>query len=877
MGLDRYKKKRNPAQTNEPFDALGAARSASEGTWAGRFVIHQHAARRMHYDVRLPIGGVLRSFAVPHGPTLDSTIKRLAMETEDHPLDYLDFEDVIPEGNYGAGAMIVWDTGGVTYMETTAEDGVTRGKIDFVLTGSKLRGRFALIATGRRKEATGLSGTKGKSAEWLLIKKPDLHEKPGDDVTLRLPRSVLSGMTVEELARRDELAVEILDFALGCGARETALEGPSGFSPPMVCESAERLVDDTKALYELKFDGVRILAEKHAHQTSLWYRSGRAAAANYADVARAVRALPLDHVVLDGEIVSFDEQGRPSFFRLAPRIQARRADDRKRARLEVPVAYAVFDVLEVGHGKRRADLRAVPLEKRKQVLARLIQGRGMLLPVDHLSTHGSALHALAESQGLEGVVEKRADSSYVHGPRTTGHWKKYKLATDADFVVVGWLPGKNGPSLGSLAVASFDGEHFVYRGRVGSGLAHSDAKQLEQSLHPLPLAENDVIGLSEVEGAAGLTAVRPELVIRVRHQGYSDGGHLRAPVYEGVRADVSPEECRSAPDDEESLAVTELGTREPERGQPEASIGRPSASLSFVTNRDKVYFPDDGYTKGDLIDYYVAVAKVMLPFLRGRPVVLVRYPDGIAGKNFYQWRAPEGLPSEMRTLELWDEEKQEARGGTKSAFLIDDAEGLAFVANLGCIPLHVLASRETSPQNCDFITIDFDLGERPLSDAIVLAHDLRQLLTDLGLTGYVKTSGQRGLHVLVPLGPGVGFESAKLLTELVGRVLVGRHPKVATMERRKDRRGDKLYVDTGQTGRSRTIVAPYSVRAVAGATVSTPLSWDELHLALDPAIFDIETVVRRLERVESPLGDFFEQRPDLSITLARLASWTGQR
>ncbi len=870
MGLDRYKKKRNPAQTNEPFDALGAARPSADGTWAGRFVIHQHAARRMHYDIRLPIGGVLRSFAVPNGPTLDSTIKRLAMETEDHPLDYLDFEDVIPEGNYGAGAMIVWDTGGVTYMETTAEDGVTRGKIDFVLSGSKLQGRFALIATGRRKEATGLSGTKGKSAEWLLIKKPDSHEKPGDDVTERLPRSVLSGMTVEELARRDELALALLDFAVARGAKETALDGPSGFAPPMVCESAEHLVDDARALYELKFDGVRILAEKHAHQTSLWYRSGRAAAANYADVARAVRALPLDHVVLDGEIVSFDEQGRPSFFRLAPRIQARRADDRKRARLEIPVAYAVFDVLEAGHGKRRVDLRSLPLAKRKEVLARLIQGRGMLLPVDHLSTHGSALFALAESQGLEGVVEKRADSTYVHGPRATGHWKKFKLASDADFVVVGWLPGKNGPSLGSLAVASFDGAHFVYRGRVGSGLTHTQAKELERSLHAIALAESDVRGLSEAE-VDGLTAVRPELVVRVRHQGYSEGGHLRAPVYEGVRADVSPEECRSAPEDEEALASVDAASQEASDVER-----RPSTSLSFVTNREKVYFPDDGYTKGDLIDYYVAVAKVMLPFLRGRPVVLVRYPDGIAGKNFYQWRAPEDLPSEMRTLELWDEEKQETRGGTKSAFLVDDAEGLAFIANLGCIPLHVLASRESSPTHCDFITIDFDLGERPLSDAIVLAHDLRQLLAELGLAGYVKTSGQRGLHVLVPLGPGVGFESAKLLTELIGRVLVGRHPRVATMERRKDRRGDKLYVDTGQTGRSRTIVSPYSVRAVAGATVSTPLSWDELHLALDPAIFDIETVVRRLERVESPLGDFFDQRPDLSVTLARLASWTGR-
>jgi bifunctional non-homologous end joining protein LigD len=262
--------------------------------------------------------------------------------------------------------------------------------------------------------------------------------------------------------------------------------------------------------------------------------------------------------------------------------------------------------------------------------------------------------------------------------------------------------------------------------------------------------------------------------------------------------------------------------------------------------------------------------------LKGRPVVLVRYPDGILGKNFYQWRLPEGAPAFMRSRELWDEEKQSRRGGSKAAFLIDSTDALLYVINLGCIPLHVLASRESSIDHCDFLTIDFDLGERPLSDAVRLALSLKEILDDLGLSGYPKTSGQRGLHVLVALGPGVVFASAKILCELLGRLIVARHPDVCTMERRVEKRENKLYVDTGQVGPSRTIVAPYSVRAHRGATVSTPLRWEELHLALDPSLFDIRTVPDRVWKLGDPMAELLLQKPNLSTTIAKLSSWTGR-
>jgi bifunctional non-homologous end joining protein LigD len=292
-----------------------------------------------------------------------------------------------------------------------------------------------------------------------------------------------------------------------------------------------------------------------------------------------------------------------------------------------------------------------------------------------------------------------------------------------------------------------------------------------------------------------------------------------------------------------------------------------------LTNRDKTYFPEDQLTKGDLLDYYEAIAPVMLPHLEGRPVVLVRYPDGISGKNFYQWRAPDGTPDWVRTFELYDEDKQEARGTGKAAFLIDSTDALLHIANLGCIPVHVLAGRESSREHCDFVTIDFDIAEHPFRDAVILALTLKEILDDLSLTGFPKTSGQRGLHVLIPLGPGVPFASAKILCELLGRLLVGRHSDIATMERRIEKRGDKLYVDTGQTGRSRTIVAPYSVRAFPGARVSTPLRWEELHLALDPSVFTILSVVDRVAAQGDPMAKLLHTRPDLPAVLQELSRW----
>jgi bifunctional non-homologous end joining protein LigD len=352
----------------------------------------------------------------------------------------------------------------------------------------------------------------------------------------------------------------------------------------------------------------------------------------------------------------------------------------------------------------------------------------------------------------------------------------------------------------------------------------------------------------------------------VRSLGFTDDGRLWHPVFHGIRDDVAPRDCREGPGDE--LAEDESTAASVEKPIDTTQNVRWSPRVA-ITNRDKVFWPDEGYTKGDLCEYYAAVSSVMLPFLRGRPIVLVRYPDGIKGKNFYQWRAPPGTPDWIRTLELRGEEELEERG-EKSVFLVDDADGLVHLAQLGCIPIHVLARRERDLERCEFLTVDFDVGEQPFKSAVILALALRELLDELGLPGYPKTSGQEGLHVLVPLGAGVPFDTAKILVELIGMLVTALHPELATMERRVSKRGPRVYVDTGQTGRSRTIVAPYSVRAHPGATVSTPLRWEELHVALDPSRFTMLTVPGRIADVGDPMAGFLDEQPDVATAVELL-------
>ena len=841
----------------------------------------------MHFDLRLEMAGALTSFAVPRGPSLDPADKRLAVQTEDHPIEYLDFEDVIPEGNYGAGPMIVWDIGRVQYLEQPPEVGERTGKIDFLLFGQKLRGRYALVLTGKSKDAESAG-----QRQWLLLKKQDGYCRPGEDLTSTQPHSVLSGLTISELANKRDIAQALEREAVALGAKPGVVDTAS--LVPMLCSSKPGELTEKGRIYELKLDGVRIIAHKRADSVALRYRSLRPAALNYPEVARAVRSLCLEEVVLDGEIVTFDEQGRPSFQRLAPRIQARRPADVNQARVSCAINYVVFDLLQLGP----YDLRPLPLVERKRLLKKLLPGRGVIWVNDHVADDGRVLFEFCHQQRLEGVVSKLARGAYRPGPVRTPDWIKLKCAREDEFVIVGWVTGKGSRErLGALELATFDGQRWIYRGRVGSGLSDATIEDLLRQLTPLRRPDDPALG-EPLPYQGERYTVQPKLVARVEYLEWTPDRRLRMAVFLGLREDIAPEACRAAPPDEAmelaeeppgdeaeasaratdedgasragadaASAVAESAGQRRQGTSAAAGVSAPERSRVVLSNQSKVFWPDEGYTKGDLLDYYAAISDTLLPHLRQRPVMLVRYPDGITGKSFYQWNVPRGTPDWIRTLTLRDEDRD---GKSVATFLVDSADALLHIVNLGCIPLHVLACRQPTLDSCDFLTIDFDLGGQPLHQGIKLALSLRELLAELGLEGFPKTSGQTGLHVLIPMGPGVSFDTAKALVELIGRLLQLRHPDVSTMERRVSERRDRVYIDTGQTGRSRTIVAPYSVRAYPGASVSTPLFWEEVHMALDPRQLTMFSVPTRVLERGDPLEGMLDARPDIPAAVARL-------
>jgi len=825
-GLSQYRKKRDPSKTTEPFEAEPSRRGGA--TRRGRFVVHCHSARALHYDLRIQVGGVLQSFAIPKGPSLDVEDKRLAIQTEPHPLRYLSFEGVIPEGSYGAGPMIVWDRGRVSYPRDAAEDGLDKGALSFELDGFKLKGRFSLVRPSKQQG--------DQQNQWLLMKRDDPFASDTNVIDTQ-PRSVLSGLTVEELRDAERLYGEAYEKAQELGAKKGTVQASR--LTPMLCTLDDVPVDRPGWLYELKLDGVRILAERRDTEARLFYRTHRPATASFPEVVEALKTLLAPDVVLDGEIITFDDVGHPSFQRLASRIHARRPGDIGFLRDAVPVVFVAFDILSLGD----LDLRSLPLRDRKVVLEEVIRGTGVIRTLDYFEDDGSALLSFCDSHGLEGLVAKRIDSAYRGGPTRSGHWIKVKRVREDDFIATGYTEGKGSrKKLGALELATYQDGELMACGRVGSGLSDREIGILLERL-----------------------SKDAQVVVRIRYAGWTEDGNLRHPVYLGVRDDVAPEDVTLAPKPEDATMLDDGDGAETDADRV---VGK-----ARLTNQSKLFWPDDGITKGDLCDYYEAIAPVLLPHLHDRPVTLVRFPDGIDGKSFFQWRIPKQAPPWLRSLRLRSEEED---GKEVNTILVNDLSSLMYVANLGCIPLHVIASHAGALDTCDFLTLDLDVELASLEQAIPIALTIREILEEVGLRGFPKTSGKTGLHVLVPLGAGLPWDAAKQLLELIGRLVLRRHPDEATMERRKDKRGTRVLIDVGQTGRHRTIVAPYSVREVAGAPVSTPLAWDEISRSLDPSSFNVFTVPQRVLAAGDPMQGALAVEVDLAETLARLGALVGQ-
>lgn len=835
--LDRYRHKRDPGRTPEPFAAVQRPRSAG----AQRFVVQQHAARRLHWDLRLEIGGVLVSWAVPRGPSTDIKERRLAVQTEDHPLEYAGFEGLIPSGNYGAGAMIVWDAGRYRSVDGVAPaDGLAAGKLDLELIGHKLRGRWALVRT---------KGEDGR--QWLFFKKADAAAG-GPEPVLTQPASVLSGLTVVELrdgVRRDaELAAQ----AAAAGAPRAAL--PANALKPMLATPAEKPFTRDGWLFELKYDGIRLLIDRRGGGAPrLLARSGRDVTATFPEIAAAASRLPADDFTIDGEVIALDERGTGSFERLQPRLGLTNAWDVERAAAAIPVQVFAFDLLgAAGH-----DLRALPLTTRKALLHRLVPAVGVIRYADHIETEGAAFFAAASEHDVEGIVAKRAASPYRSGARTPD-WLKVKRPRTGLFPIVGFVPGKGSRlTLGALMLAWRRGDGLVHAGNVGSGLSDGIIAAL---LPALRAAERPTPAFAGGEEPLPRNAVfvEPQLYARVRYTEVTERGALRQPVLLGISEADDAEPAASLPAAEPEAPPAEV---EPDAPAPTGARPEPTPAARFVpSNTGKLFWPENGYTKGDLLAYYDAIWPAIAPYLRDRPVVLTRYPDGIAGKSFFQKHAPEFVPDWVPTVRVEDTEY----------FLCNEKEALLYVINLGCIPLHVWSARRQHIERPDWVIIDLDPKGAPRADVIAVARCLHQLLEPLGVPHFLKTSGQDGLHVMLPLGAQLTHDEAKTFAEVLARLVVAELPEIATVARALGSRGGKVYVDFLQNGSGKLIAAPYSVRPRAGAPVSTPLAWKELTARLDPARFTIKTVPPRVARLGDPLLPIFDAPVDIAGLLSAL-------
>jgi len=861
--LKAYRDKRSADRTPEPFGGEGVAPTGAEAApeptapgWARPrlFCVQKHAARRLHYDFRLELGGVLLSWAVPMGPSLNPADKRLAVEVEDHPIEYADFEGVIPAGNYGAGEVIVWDKGLWVPIEDP-EETLPRGKLTFELRGYKLRGAWHLFRTRKKGKET--------TKEWMLVKRNDGWASDSRSLP---PESIYSGLTLEEIRTGSERAAGLRRELERLDAPKREVHAAD--VKLMLAETGKGPFNDPGWIFELKYDGYRVLAEREGDEARIRYRRGTDATSVYPDVARALRALPFGDLVLDGELVVLDEESRPSFQRLQRRAQQRRSIDIQRAALELPATCYVFDLLAF----EGFDVRPLPLIERKRLVKMLLPGAGPVRFLDHIPEQGEAFYAEVSRLRLEGLLAKRVDSPYRAGRSPL--WLKLRAERSDDFVIVGFSePQGSRTGFGALHLAAYDGEDLTYCGRAGSGFGQAQLTELRALLEADRRDSPPCSG--PVPSDRAHVWVEPRHVAEVRYLTWTADGLLRQPVFLRLRDDKSPEECpmplRGVGGDAGPPDGAGASTRDEPSGPGLTSLmAEPPVEKKVpFSNLTKVFWPEEGHTKGDLIEYYRAISPWLLPYLRDRPLVLTRYPDGIAGKSFFQKDAPSFAPGWVRLERVWSESAEREI----DYFVADDVETLLYVINLGTIPLHVWASRIQSLARPDWCILDLDPKTAPFEHVVQVARAVHELAEEIALPAFVKTSGSTGLHVLIPLGGLCTFDQCRQLGELLARVVAGRLPDIATTVRLPGDRGGRVYLDYLQNGHGKLLAAPFTARPVPGALVSAPLLWDEVDEALDLRQFTIRSLPERMGVFDhDPLAPVLVEKPDLVTALERLAA-----
>ncbi len=788
------------------------------------FVIQKHDASTLHYDFRLEVEGVLKSWSVPKGPSLNPSDKRLAIPTEDHPMDYAKFEGNIPVGEYGAGSVIIWDRG--TYRnlkedDMTMQDAVRKGRVEIRLEGEKLRGAYALVRASW-----------GKGDNWLLIKKSDEGANRERDITAEEPQSVVSGRTVEEIAGGQPF--QAVERTAGQTRRTRAPKQRTAppkhskrvftdWQDPMLATLTERRdFPDGEWLFEPKLDGVRCLAYRNGDEVNLYSRNQKLLNNTYPELVEALRAQPTRQFVVDGEIVAL-ENGVSSFTRLQNRLGKKKREEALASSVEV--FYFLFDLLSLD----RRDVTEMDLVKRKELLRNAFSYTGPLRYSEHRTSGGEAYFAEACRQGWEGLIAKRANSCYVND--RSDAWLKLKCIQRQEFVIGGYTdPQRSRVGLGALLIGYYKGGDLVYAGKVGVGF---DAKLLRRLSKRLQGMETEESPFAEQPRLKGAHWVKPQLVAEIGYSEWTEDGKLRHPRFEGLRDDKPPREViRERPQ------VADDETRQ---------VGLYTVE---ITSRNKLYFPESGLTKDDLVDYYQRVAGRMLPYLENRAVMLHRFPNGIEQGGFFQKQVSGYFPDYIERVTL------EKEGGSVTHPVIENAAALVYLANQGAITFHTWLSRLDKPDHPDRLIFDLDPSVRGFELVRFAARAFRDIVKEIGLVPFLMTTGSRGLHVTMPLDRSADFDTVRDFAQDLALLMAQRHPDQLTVEHQKRKRGRRLYLDTARNSYAQTAVAPYSVRARPGAPVAAPLEWKELD---DPDLrsdkYNIENLYERLEKRGDPWRD----------------------
>ncbi len=846
-------------------------------------MVQEHHARRLHYDFRLEIDGVLKSWAVPKGPSMNPADKRLAVQTEDHPLEYAAFHGTIPAGHYGAGQVKIWDEGRFAPEGgISASEQLRRGELKFTLDGKKLRGSFVLVKL--RKSDPG-------KPQWLLIKHRDdgaqskaTAAATGDPAGKSRSKSAGGHSRSSSEQKRSG---PLLRMKMPAGARVAPMPG---FIPPALATLAEKPFSDPNWLFEIKWDGVRALARIRDGSAQLWSRSQREITGEYPEISDLASHIDAREAWLDGEIVVLDSEGRSDFQRLQLRFGVRHPT----AKLiqEFPVVYYLFDLLYLDDH----DLQNVALVDRKNILRQILHEDEAIHYSDHVLQKGSELFAAAAKRKLEGIIAKKASSPYPKGRGQS--WLKIKLDQELDAVVGGWTdPRGSREYFGALLLGLYEGDSLKYIGSVGSGFSVEVQQRLWPQLQNLRISKSPFA--EEPDTREQAYWMKPELVARVRFGNWTEDRHLRQPRFLGLHEDHDVAACTFEaearagsndstdskahkppmpaqsssihPKQQKKESVARSGFDSDDRVEHELLRGKADEIFAEVdgrqlrfTNLNKIYFPESGYRKRDLLAYYFWAAPMILPFLRDRPLVLRRYPNGIHHTPFFQKEAGKDTPDWIKTVAIASDSGPR-KGGKIHYIVANDRPTLLYLTNLGCIDHNPWSSRYNDQEHPDYAFFDLDPSEgAPFSEVIKFGRLLFETLESLKFKAYAKTSGATGFHIYVPIEPKYTFEQVRLFVQAMTDLVSRKHPGVLTSQRTVTKRArGSIYMDAHQNSQGQSLASVYSVRAFPRAPVSTPVELSELSATLTPERWNLETIRARVELAGNLWHDFWNRRQRL--------------